>query len=160
LFTDAILTFTDKFQHPADLTFLAVDYRIVLIKNKLMDFLSDSNFIYTEDYIYTTALFGGIQRTIISKKFKGGKIRNFCSSSELDFTHADINGVAELDISQAFGHITIAVPADWHVEANLDHIASVVDEDRAHNNRGYKSNKVLLLKGLSMFSAVDIVNRL
>jgi predicted membrane protein len=123
-----------------------------------MDILSGSALTDSENTINTTALFGGVQRTFLSKDFKGGKIRNFFSSTELDFTQADIRGIAELDISQAFGEITIAVPADWRVEADLAHICSVVDEDRAYDRRGYNSNKVLLLKGLSIFAVVDVVS--
>jgi predicted membrane protein len=123
-----------------------------------MDILSGSALTDSENFINTTAIFGGVQRTILSKEFKGGKIRNFFSSTELDFTQADIDGIVELDISQAFGEITIAVPADWRVEADLAHICSVVDEDRAYERRGFNSKKVLLLKGLSIFAVVDVVN--
>ncbi|MFD2146838.1 hypothetical protein [Mucilaginibacter antarcticus] len=123
-----------------------------------MDILSGSAITSTDEIINTTALFGGVARTVLSKNFKGGAIRNFCSCTELDFTQADINGVVELDISQAFGSITIAVPPSWRVVADLGHICSVIDEDRAYNNRGYNSDKLLVLKGLSVFSSVDVVN--
>jgi predicted membrane protein len=123
-----------------------------------MDILSGSVINDTEDIINTTTIFGSVQRTILSKNFKGGRIVNIFGSTELDLTYADINGIAELDISQAFGEITIAVPADWRVEADVAHFCSVVDEERCYANRGYSSNKVLLLKGLSVFAVVDVVN--
>jgi hypothetical protein len=123
-----------------------------------MDILSGSALTSTDDTIDTTALFGGIQRRMLSKDFKGGTVRNFCSSTELDFSQADINGVVELDISQAFGSIAIAVPSNWRVEADISHIGSSFDEDRAYNKRGYNSEKVLLLKGMSMFGSVEIVS--
>lgn len=123
-----------------------------------MDILSGSAFNTTEDFINTSTLFGSVQRTILSKNFKGGKVINLFGSTEIDFTQADITGIVELDISQAFGEITLAVPKDWRVEADIAHICSTVDEDRSYENRGYNSNKVLLLKGLSMLAVVDIVN--
>lgn len=123
-----------------------------------MDILSGSVINNTEDFINTSTIFGCVQRTILSKNFKGGKVTNLFGSTELDFTYADITGIAELDISQAFGEITLAVPADWRVEADIAHFCSVVDEDRCYTNRGYSSNKVLLLKGLSVFAVVDVVN--
>ncbi len=123
-----------------------------------MDILSGSALSSTDDTINSSALFGGIYRTFLSKNFKGGTIRNFCSSTELDFTQADINGIVEVDISQAFGSISIAVPPTWRVEADVAHICSVIDEDRAYNNRGYNSDKVLLLKGLSICASIDVVN--
>jgi len=123
-----------------------------------MDMLSGSAGSSTEEYINTSTLFGAINRAILSKNFKGGKVRNLFGSTELDFTYADITGVVTLDISQAFGEVTLVVPADWRVEEDLSHFCSVVDEDRCYNNRGYSSNKVLLLKGLSIFAVVDVVN--
>lgn len=123
-----------------------------------MDILSGTAGSGTEDHINTSTVFGAISRAILSKDFKGGKIRNLFGSTELDFTYADINGVAVLDISQAFGEVTLVVPADWRVEEDLSHFCSVVDEDRCYDNRGYSSNKVLLLKGMSVFAVVDVVN--
>lgn len=114
----------------------------------------------TDDHLFTSIICGGVKRTILSKDFKGGRIRNWFGSTELDFTYADINGVAVLDISQAFGEVTIAVPADWRVETDIVHFCSVVDDDRNYLNRGYKANKVLLLKGVSVFAVVDVVNYL
>jgi predicted membrane protein len=113
-----------------------------------------------DDHINTSTIFGETKRTILSKDFKGGKIRNLFGSTELDFTQADINGVVTLDVSQAFGEIAIAIPSDWRVEADVSHICSVVDDDRTYANRAYNSEKVLLLKGLSVFGVVDIINYL
>ena len=60
-----------------------------------------------EDHLDATTIFGGIKKTILSKDFKGGKVSNWFGSTELDFTNADLNGVAILDISQAFGETYI-----------------------------------------------------
>jgi predicted membrane protein len=123
-----------------------------------MNILSGTITTNREDYLNTTTIFGGVKRTILSKDFKGGHIQNIFGSTELDFTYADITGIVTLDISQAFGEITIAVPADWRVETDLVHFCSVVDEDRTYNNRGYNSSKVLLLKGVSVMAVIDVVS--
>ena len=69
-----------------------------------------------EDHLNVNSVFSSIEKTILSKDFKGGKINNLFGSTELDFTNADIIGTAILDISQTFGETTIAVPADWRIE--------------------------------------------
>lgn len=113
-----------------------------------------------DDYINTTTIFGDIKRTIISKDFKGGSIKNVFGNTEIDFTHADITGTVILDISQAFGQVSIAIPTDWQIDNYISHFASEMEDDRSYMLRKSRSSKVLMLKGLSVFAAIEIVNDL
>jgi predicted membrane protein len=106
------------------------------------------------DYINSTTVFGGINKTIISKNFKGGKINNLFGGTEIDFTHADINGVVVLDISQVFGETKLTVPIDWRVETDLSQFFSEVDDKRTKTY--LHTTKVLVLKGVSVFAGVDV----
>ncbi len=112
----------------------------------------------SEDHLNSTALFSGIKKTILSKDFKGGKISNLFGSTEIDFTNADLNGTAILDISQAFGSTTITVPGDWRIESDLSQLFAVVDDNRNNVYQTNKSDKVLYLKGLSACASVEIQN--
>ncbi|MGZ3752418.1 MAG: hypothetical protein ACXVB0_19635 [Mucilaginibacter sp.] len=111
-----------------------------------------------EDHLNATAIFGGIKKTILSKNFKGGKISNVFGGTELDFTHADLNGVAVLDISQVFGGMVITVPNDWRIETDLSQLFAVVDDYRDNVYQTKKSDKVLVLKGSSVCASVEIQN--
>jgi len=111
-----------------------------------------------EDYIQSTAIFSGVKKTILSKDFKGGKVSNIFGSTELDFTNADLNGTALLDISQAFGEVTITVPTDWRIEADLSQLIAVVDDFRNNTYLAKNSDKVLVLKGISFCANVEIMN--
>ncbi|MEO6977238.1 MAG: hypothetical protein ABI113_02635, partial [Mucilaginibacter sp.] len=62
-------------------------------------------FANPDDYINTTTVFGGVKKTILSKDFRGGQISQLFGGTELDFTHADLAGVAILDIQQGFGEV-------------------------------------------------------
>ncbi|HEY9195293.1 MAG TPA: hypothetical protein VIM77_03485, partial [Mucilaginibacter sp.] len=42
-----------------------------------------------DDYLDTVSIFGGVNKTILSKTFKGGDIVNIFGGAELDFTQAD-----------------------------------------------------------------------
>ena len=110
-----------------------------------------------EDHLYTTAVFGGIKKTILSKDFKGGKINNLFGGTELDFTNADLTGSAILDISQAFGEVTITVPKDWRVETDLSQLFAVVDDYRSSITKSKNSDKILVIKGVSICAGVEIV---
>lgn len=125
-----------------------------------MNILSGTMTENADDSFDTTTIFGEIKRTILSKDFKGGSVRNVFGSTELDFTQADITGFAYLDISQAFGQVTIVIPSDWQIEADITHFASQLEDNRSYLTRKQKSAKVLMLKGLSFFAAVEIVNDL
>jgi len=125
-----------------------------------MNILSGTMTQNADDSFDTTTIFGEIKRTILSKDFKGGSVRNVFGSTELDFTQADITGFAYLDISQAFGQVTIVIPSDWQIEADITHFASQLEDNRSYLTRKQKSAKVLMLKGLSFFAAVEIVNDL
>ncbi len=113
-----------------------------------------------EDHISSSSYFSGIKKTILSKNFKGGKINNLFGATELDFTHADLTGLAILDISQAFGEVTITVPNDWRIETDFSQLLAVVDDYRNNTYQTKKSDKILMLKGVSVCASVEILNSL
>lgn len=123
-----------------------------------MNFQSSTVMPNAEDYLQSTAVFSGIKKTILSKDFKGGKVSNIFGSTELDFTNADLTGTALLDISQAFGEVTITVPTDWRIEADLSQLMAVVDDFRNNTYLAKNSDKVLILKGISFCANVEIMN--
>ena len=112
------------------------------------------------DHLVTSSIFSGIKKAVFSKDFKGGKVSNLFGSTEIDFTNADLNGTAILDISQAFGSTTITIPADWRVETDGSQFFAVIDDSRDHIYQTRSSDKTLVLKGLSMFASVEILNSL
>jgi predicted membrane protein len=109
-----------------------------------------------DDILNATAIFGGVNKTIFSKNFRGGDITNIFGGTELDFTQADINGRVVIDITQLFGGTKIIVPANWHVVPDLAAIFAGVDDKRIKNPQAVNHNKVLVLKGVSLFAGVDI----
>jgi predicted membrane protein len=113
----------------------------------------------TDNYLHTTAIFGGINRTILSKEFKGGSVINVCGGTKLDFTYADLTGPAILDISQAFGETQIIIPNDWRVETHVTHFCSITEDNRQYSNMASDNNKVLIIKGISFFAKIDILTR-
>ncbi|MFD0792525.1 LiaI-LiaF-like domain-containing protein [Mucilaginibacter litoreus] len=109
-----------------------------------------------EDFLDATAIFGGVNKTILSKNFQGGDITNIFGGAELDFTQADINGRVVIDITQVFGGIKLIVPANWHVVPDLAAVFAGVDDRRIKTTKPINNDKVLVLKGVSLFAGVDI----
>jgi len=109
-----------------------------------------------DDYLDTVSIFGGVNKTILSKNFKGGDIVNIFGGAELDFTQADIDGRVYLDITQIFGGTKIIVPSNWQVVSDLAAVFASVDDKRIRSTASNVNGKILVLKGVSIFAGVDI----
>jgi len=108
-----------------------------------------------DDILDTVSIFGGVNKTILSKKFRGGDIVNIFGGTELDFTQADINGRVIIDITQIFGGTKIIIPSNWQVVSDIAAVFASVDDKRMKNSK-LDDNKVLVLKGVSLFAGIDI----
>ena len=109
-----------------------------------------------DDYLDAVSVFGGVKKTILSKNFKGGEIVNIFGGAELDFTQADINGRVIIDITQIFGGTKIIVPSHWQVVPDLAAVFAAIDDKRMKMTAAPNSDKILVLKGVSIFAGVDV----
>jgi predicted membrane protein len=109
-----------------------------------------------DDYIDAVSVFGGIKKVVLSKDFKCGDIVNIFGGAELDFMQADINGRVFIDITQIFGGVKIIVPSNWQVVSDIAAVFASVDDKRIKTAAGLSSDKILVLKGVSMFAGIDI----
>jgi predicted membrane protein len=118
---------------------------------------TDSGFRATaDDYLDAVSVFGGVKKTILSKNFKGGEVVNVFGGAELDFTQSNINGQVVIDITQIFGGVKIVVPSNWRVVPDLAAVFASVDDKRIRTTANVDSDKILILKGVSIFAGVDI----
>jgi predicted membrane protein len=111
---------------------------------------------YGDDYLDAVSVFGGVKKTILAKDFKGGEIVNIFGGAELDLTQADINGRVILDITQIFGGTKIVVPSNWQVVSDIAAVFASVDDKRIRSTAALGSEKILVLKGVSIFAGIDI----
>lgn len=109
-----------------------------------------------DDYLDTVSIFGGINKSILSKNFRGGDIVNIFGGSELDFTQANINGRVIIDITQIFGSTKIIVPSNWQVVADISAVFAGIDDKRIKSTASVGTEKILVLKGVSIFAGIDI----
>jgi predicted membrane protein len=109
-----------------------------------------------DDLLDTVSIFGGVNKTVLSKNFRGGEIVNIFGGAELDFTQADINGRVVIEITQIFGGTKIIVPSNWQVVSDLSAVFAGVDDKRIRSTASTNNDKILILKGISVFAGVDI----
>jgi predicted membrane protein len=118
---------------------------------------SSTNFMHTgDDVLDTVSVFGNVVKTIFSKNFKGGDVVNIFGGTELDFTQADINGRVVVDIVQIFGGSKIIVPSNWQVVSDTAAVFAGIDDKRIKTGVIQDSNKILVIKGVSIFAGIDI----
>lgn len=116
-----------------------------------------SNYTAGEDYIDIVSIFGGVKKNILSKNFKGGEAVSFLGGTELNLSQADINGRVVLDLTQVLGGTKLIVPPHWNIKSELVSIFGSIDDKRGLDNVVVvDENKVLVLKGTSVFGGIDI----
>lgn len=110
----------------------------------------------TEDIVDATAILGGIKKNIISKNFLGGEVVSVFGGTELNLSQCDIQHPVILEATQIFGGTTLIVPPHWQVKSEMVAILGGIDDKRPMMPNGYDPNKVLILKGTTLFGGLNI----
>lgn len=111
----------------------------------------------SEDYLDTTAFFGGVHKKIVSKNFKGGDVVTIMGGTELDLSQADFTGMIKLDVVQIMGATKIIVPAHWEVRTDVTAIFAGF-EDKRQQPTVNNPEKVLLIDGTSLMGGIELRN--
>lgn len=110
----------------------------------------------TEDIVDATAILGGIKKNIISKNFLGGEIVSVFGGTELNLSQADIQHPVILEATQIFGGTTLIIPPHWQVKSEMVAILGGTEDKRPMLADGYDPNKVLIIKGTTLFGGLNI----
>ncbi|HEY4209252.1 MAG TPA: DUF5668 domain-containing protein [Puia sp.] len=122
-------------------------------------FASSKEGYTSEDYIDSTAIFGGVHKKIVSKNFKGGDVTSIMGGTELDLSQADFTGIIHLDVTQIMGGTKIVVPSHWEVRSEVTAIFAGF-EDKRQQPASTNPDKVLILDGTSFFGGIELRNYL
>jgi predicted membrane protein len=109
-----------------------------------------------DDYLEMTSIFGGNKRIVLSKNFRGGEVVTIMGGAEINFSQADIQGQAVLDVTQVMGGTKIIVPANWDVKSEMAVILGGNEDKRIIQPGATDPNKVLVIKGTSVLGGIDI----
>jgi predicted membrane protein len=109
-----------------------------------------------DDYLNITSIFGGTEKTVLSKNFRGGSMVNIFGGSEVNLTQADINGTAVLDVTAIFGGATLIVPSNWVVKSDAALVFGGISDKRTVSGFSETTSKNLVLKGTILFGGLEI----
>jgi len=112
----------------------------------------------SDDRVDMDGVFSGFKKNIISKDFKGGTISNVFSGGSLNLSQADINGTVVLELKQVFSGIKIIVPSNWEIQVDVNTMFGGVEDKRPHQTIITNPEKVLVIKGNTVFGGIEIQN--
>ncbi|MFD1629192.1 LiaF transmembrane domain-containing protein [Pseudopedobacter beijingensis] len=112
-----------------------------------------------EDVIESVSVFGSIRKHVISKTFKGGEVVCIMGGAEINLGQADIQGRVELEVVQVFGGTKLYVPEHWEIITEMSAIFGGVEDKRIYRNRAdMDTDKMLVIKGISIFGGIEIIS--
>ncbi len=111
------------------------------------------------EYIDSSAVFGGVRKTVMSKNFKGGEINSVFGSAEVNLAQADITQIVELEVNAVFGGVRLIVPSQWEIKSELTAVLGSVEDKRSiMRNSNTNPDKFLVLKGTAVFGGIEIIS--
>jgi predicted membrane protein len=118
----------------------------------------NSDKINSDNYLKSTAFFGGVTKNIVTKDFQGANVTTVFGGTELNFTHADFDKKVIVDLTTVFGGVNLIVPSNWKVQSNITSLFGGIEDKRQSNLLNEDENKVLILKGNCVFGGVEILS--
>lgn len=111
---------------------------------------------FVGDYLDSAAVFGGIRKAFFTKNFKGGEAVSVFGGHEIDLSKADIQGTVQLELTQIFGGTKLIVPNNWNIKSEIVAFLGGIEDKRHTDAANVDPQKILLLKGTSIFGGIDI----
>ena len=102
-------------------------------------------------------VFGGGIRLIESENFRRGEVTCVFSGASLNFKNAGLDqkgGV--IQVSSLFSGCNVFVPEDWEVKTDITTVFAEVSDKRIKKPEHTDHEKVLYIKGVLLFSGLDI----
>lgn len=110
-----------------------------------------------EEYLDSVTIFGGVQKNIVTKDFRGGEVTTFFGGSSINLSQADIKDTAVLELTQIFGGATLIIPANWRLQSEMVSVFGGIEDKRViQKEQGTEQAKTLVLKGTSIFGGIEI----
>jgi len=113
---------------------------------------------YDTDRIDDISIFGGGQKIIASKNFKGGNVTSIFGGSEIDFTNCTLSEKDSIiDILAIFGGSTLIVPSNWNVIVDVFTLfGGFSNKVRRAPDTKIDMDKTLIIKGLVIFGGGEV----
>ncbi len=111
-----------------------------------------------DDYIDQVSIFGGGEKVMTSKNFKGGKITCIFGGCEIDLTQASLApGIHEIEVLTLFGGWTLITPPTWKVKNEATTLFGGFSDSRKLNVDAVRDNtRQLVIRGVVLFGGGEL----
>lgn len=118
---------------------------------------ADLDNIAQDDFIDVVSIFGGVQKNVVSKNFRGADIVTIFGGNELNLSQADFTEQIVMDITNIFGGTTLTIPNNWELKSEIVTIfGSLEDKRPLHPKDTEQPPKIVILRGTCMFGGIEI----
>jgi len=107
------------------------------------------------------AVFSGVEKRIMGKNFRGGRLVAIFGGIEIDLWQAEMEGdTAVLHVDAIFGGVELRVPDTWLVSSEGQGIFGGYSDTTRLNppNDPSRPRKTLVVRGMALFGGVEIRN--
>jgi predicted membrane protein len=107
------------------------------------------------------AVFSGVEKRVMGKNFRGGRLVALFGGIEIDLWQADMEGdTAVLHVDAIFGGVELRVPDTWLVSSEGQGIFGGYSDTTRLNPPSDPSQqrKTLVVRGMALFGGVEIRN--
>jgi predicted membrane protein len=139
--------------------FIIIGISLIFRRNKEHSGVNEKKNTDSElDLVDEIALFGGAERVVTSKQFKGGKLTSIFGGTDLNLINAELaSGTNVLDVFVLFGGTDIRVPSDMNVKVKVTAIfGGFSDERKILAENEANNGKELIIKGLVLFGGGEV----
>lgn len=114
----------------------------------------------SQDLIDDMAIFGGGDRIITTRNFKGGRITSIFGGSNLNLVRSDLApGTNYIEVFIMFGGTKLIVPEDWSIKIEVISIfGAFVDKRIVNSSIETDIEKKIVIKGITIFGGGEIKN--
>lgn len=112
----------------------------------------------TEDFIKSSAIFGGVDRTVTSENLQGGDVMALFGGVDLDLRQAKVSGEeCRLSLTALFGAAEVIVPPHWQVSVSGTPIFGAI-ENKTTWTKGEEQGVKVHFRCTVAFGAIEIKN--
>lgn len=130
-------------------------------KNCKQNYSHNQNFqdldaISENDFIDSVSIFGGVNKNVVSKNFKGADIVTIFGGTEINLLQAEFENQAIINLECVFGGVSIIMPANWQLKSDVVTIFGGVEDKRQMTTNSEIESKILILKGNCVFGGIEV----
>ncbi len=114
----------------------------------------DNFSIDNNDEINAIAVLGGVEKQVVSKNFKGGKVDAFLGGIVLDLTEIKLTSDAIIDVNAFMGGVEIKLPSNIRIRSDVNGFLGGVEIKR----RSIETNGeyILILRGTAILGGIEV----